>query len=201
MADPNDLEIYKQRYDTFRHLDRLRWQMFQIAVGAAALILGFKGNLSLEWGSWVGVGLLFISLGYAKLRIGSGVVMNSKVLREFGAKIGDANIPEATEKGVSFRIAYVLIAFGIVSFGAAFGDLLRLNGMRASKHVFNAWSIAGVSAVGLGLLLRWILKNSQAKATDKKPSPVEPMAILSSMANVLIAVGCVCVGIAFGASG
>lgn len=112
MADPNDLEIYKQRYDTFRHLDRLRWQMFQIAVGAAALILGFKGNLSLEWGSWVGVGLLFLFLGWAKLRIGEGIVMNSKVLKEFGGKVGDANIPEATKHGISFWIARILMILG-----------------------------------------------------------------------------------------
>ena len=41
MATPEKLEIYKQRYDTYRHLDRLRWQIFQIAVGAGTLTLAF----------------------------------------------------------------------------------------------------------------------------------------------------------------
>jgi hypothetical protein len=35
-----DLEIYKQRYETYRHLDKLRWQILQIvvAVGSAAVL-------------------------------------------------------------------------------------------------------------------------------------------------------------------
>ena len=41
MATPEQIEIYKQRYDTFRHLDRLRWQIFQIAIGVGTLTLAF----------------------------------------------------------------------------------------------------------------------------------------------------------------
>lgn len=132
MTDQNDLEIYKQRYDTFRHLDRLRWQMFQIAVVTASLVLGIRGTLTdLKWGSWVGIGLLFISLGYAKLRIGNGIVMNSKVLRKFGAKIGDEYIPEATKHGISFWIARILMILGAVCVLYAFSTvLLNLFGVR-----------------------------------------------------------------------
>ena len=39
MATNEELEIYKQRYETFRYLDRLRWQMLQIAVIVGSLIL------------------------------------------------------------------------------------------------------------------------------------------------------------------
>ena len=41
MAAPDELEIYRQRYETYRHLDRLRWLMLQIVVGAGSLILVF----------------------------------------------------------------------------------------------------------------------------------------------------------------
>ncbi len=117
MSDQNNLEIYKQRYDTFRHLDRLRWQMFQIAVGAAALILGIGGTLTnLRWVSWVVIGLIFFCLGFAKLKIGNRVVMNSKILREFGKAVGDVDIPEATKKDISFRIARILMVFGVICF-------------------------------------------------------------------------------------
>ncbi len=88
MSDQNNLEIYKQRYDTFRHLDRLRWQMFQIAVGAAALILGLRGSLTRFKMGQLGRHQLALHL----LRVlrscesGNGIVMNSKVLNEFGER-------------------------------------------------------------------------------------------------------------------
>ena len=42
MATTDQQEIYKQRYEMFRHLDRLLWQMLQIAVGVDLLgILAF----------------------------------------------------------------------------------------------------------------------------------------------------------------
>ena len=54
MATTEALEIYKQRYDTYRHLDKLRWQMFQIAVGSGSVVLAFgRGNpATLIGGFW-----------------------------------------------------------------------------------------------------------------------------------------------------
>ena len=51
MTKTDYLEIYKQRYETFRHLDRLQWQMLQIAVGAASVILVVlaRNDSELEW--------------------------------------------------------------------------------------------------------------------------------------------------------
>ena len=43
MTDEN-LEIYRQRYETYRHFDKLRWQMLQILVAiasATALLLRY----------------------------------------------------------------------------------------------------------------------------------------------------------------
>ena len=54
MATIGALEIYKQRYETYRHLDRLRWQMLQIAVGVGSLrILAFaRSGREPDW--WQG---------------------------------------------------------------------------------------------------------------------------------------------------
>ena len=41
---PDYAEVYRQRYETFRHLDRLRWQMLQIAVGIGSVVLAFGGD-------------------------------------------------------------------------------------------------------------------------------------------------------------
>ena len=62
MAAPDELEIYKQRYETYRHLDRLRWQMVQTAVGAGSLILAFaRGGSKPEWWVFAVVGLMLIT--------------------------------------------------------------------------------------------------------------------------------------------
>ncbi|MCY3996752.1 MAG: hypothetical protein OXF07_11460 [Rhodobacter sp.] len=50
-ASESDLEIYRQRYETFRHLDRLRLQMLQIlvAVGTATTLVLKATSGPPEW--------------------------------------------------------------------------------------------------------------------------------------------------------
>ena len=94
MATINQIEIYKQRYETYRHLDRLRWQMLQIAVGAGSLILAFAGGDSEpNWWIFAAVGLLLIIFGSVMLRIGHGINMNGKVLSKAASAVGDVDIP------------------------------------------------------------------------------------------------------------
>ncbi len=117
MATINQIEIYKQRYETYRHLDRLRWQMLQIAVGAGSLILAFAGGESEpDWWIFAAVGLLLIIFGSVMLRIGHGINMNSKVLSKAASAVGDVGIPPTSKrwKSVSFWVACVLIVLGSV---------------------------------------------------------------------------------------
>ncbi len=117
MATINQVEIYKQRYETYRHLDRLRWQMLQIAVGAGSLILAFAGGGSEpDWWVFAAVGTLLIILGSVMLRIGHGINMNSKVLSKAASAVGDIGIPPTSNrwKSVSFWVACILIALGSV---------------------------------------------------------------------------------------
>lgn len=113
----NDLEIYKQRYETYRHLDKLRWQMLQIgiAVISAIFIFGKNDNTEPKWWVLVIVGLVLILLGVAMLQIGNGINKNGEVLRLIGNSIGDKNIPEKKLncRSISFWIAVVMTVLGV----------------------------------------------------------------------------------------
>ena len=117
MATTNQIEVYKQRYETYRHLDRLRWQMLQIAVGSGSLILAFAGGDSEpDWWIFAAVGFLLIIFGSVMLRIGHGINMNGKVLSKAASAVGDVDIPPPTSKwckSVSFWVACFLIVLGI----------------------------------------------------------------------------------------
>ncbi len=45
------LEIYRQKYEVFRHLDRLRWQLPTIALPAGGVVLGLANNGN-DWPYW-----------------------------------------------------------------------------------------------------------------------------------------------------
>ena len=119
MATTEALEIYKQRYDTYRHLDKLRWQMFQIAVGAGSVVLAFGRGESSDPDWWVlgTIGLLLVIFGLVMERIRQGISMNGIVLEKVGKIVGDADIPPASRwwESISFWIAFGLIALGISS--------------------------------------------------------------------------------------
>ena len=115
MATTEMLEIYKQRYDTYRHLDRLRWQVFQIAVGAGTLTLAFaRGADKPGWWVLTIVGFMLCIFGIVMLRIGHGIKKNGETLRKIGNEIGDDSIPVTKKwwKSVSQLIAVLLIASG-----------------------------------------------------------------------------------------
>ena len=123
MATPDELEIYKQRYETYRHLDRLRWQMLQIAVGAGLLALAFaKDGAKPNWWVFAVVGAMFFFFGLVMLRIGHGIKMNGQVLSKAADLVGDVDIPPVSTvwKSVSFWIASTLIVVGVVCVGLAY---------------------------------------------------------------------------------
>ena len=126
MTDPNDvksgqfaIEIYQQRYETYRHLDGLRWHMMQIGVAAASIVFAFSNDSSSEpgWWSWVGVGVVLIFSSVAMLKIGSGIAANAAVLKEAGEKLGDVGLPGTSVKrnSVAFWIAVVMLMTGVAS--------------------------------------------------------------------------------------
>ena len=116
--DAAEVEIYRQRYETFRHLDRLRWQMLPVAGGAGAVILAFaRQGATPEWWAFVIVGVLLAMSGWAMWRIGQGINKNGAVLCKWAAVVGDTDIPPPPAKwfeSVAARIAVTIIGLGVV---------------------------------------------------------------------------------------
>lgn len=116
--EEKDLEVYKQRYETFRHLDRLRWQMLQLVIAIASafgLITRFTSN-EFEWWIYTLLGSALLAIGWAMHAVGEGIRRNNVVLKSKGAIIGDQDIPDISNKwtAVSHWIAWGIIGIGIV---------------------------------------------------------------------------------------
>ena len=158
MADQNDLEIYKQRYETYRHLDRLRWLMFLAAVGVALLYL-LLGGFRFGSAGWLVLGGLLLSLGAAKLRIGQKAAEFAEALAAFAQSSENAeNIPETPQQGASFWFGRILAAFGAACFLAAligYIETAYINPLRVSDSVFiwrwDAWAYAALFLMSAGV--------------------------------------------------
>jgi len=92
--------------------------MLQLSVAAGATVLTFSDTVSGNAGEWKwGVaGFIFVVLGIAMLRIGSGISKNAAVLQEVGNEVGDIWIPIPTRKhkSVSFWIALSITFLGFI---------------------------------------------------------------------------------------
>lgn len=115
MTDGNALEIYRQRYNTFRYLDRLHWQMLQIAVGIVAIGAGIAGASegSSIWWALLIIGSVLILVSFVMSQIRKGIRKNCTVLRRVGAVIGDDGIPVIKRMGSS---GWLGLAVGIIGF-------------------------------------------------------------------------------------
>lgn len=106
--------VYEQRYETYRHLDKLRWFIFQIAISVIAGILVLK-NPELEYNVFA-IGLVLFSSGILMAKINYGIDKNNIVLRSAGEKVGDDSIPTPKKNGkyksISWLISYSLIFIG-----------------------------------------------------------------------------------------
>ncbi len=158
MADQNDLEIYKQRYETYRHLDRLRWLMLLAAVGVVLLYL-LLGGVRYGGIGWLVLGGLLLSLGAAKLRIGLKAAELGEALAAFAQPSENGgNMPETPRQGASFWFGRILAAFGAACFPAALIAYLEtayISPLRASDNVFiwrwDAWAYGALFLMSVGI--------------------------------------------------
>lgn len=110
-------EVYNQRYETYRHLDKLRWQMLQILIAiasATALVLRSTSG-GVEWWFYFLIGFSLLSVSFVMLRIGSGIRANSIVLKAAGEAVGDDGIPDVSNKwnSVAHWIAIAVMVLGL----------------------------------------------------------------------------------------
>lgn len=119
MTDKN-LEIYRQRYETFRHFDKLRWQMLQILVAVASATAFILRSTSgpIEWWFLSLLGLALIIVGSVMLRIGVGIKANAMVLKKAAEEIGDSDCPGplSQKKSVAHWLAVLVVSLGVLIF-------------------------------------------------------------------------------------
>ena len=119
MTDKN-LEIYRQRYETYRHFDKLRWQMLQILVAiasATALLLRYTTG-TLEWWFFCLLGMSLLIIGLVMIRISDGIRANNKVLKKAAEAIGDNGVPVSNPwKSVAHWISVLVMVLGTFLLG------------------------------------------------------------------------------------
>jgi len=118
-SQKNNLDIsavYSQRYETFRHLDKLRWQMLQLAIASGAIattVFSKPHTGELLW-AICGFGILWLLIGFSMIRIQSGIKLNNIMLAEVGKQLGDTSIPVLRSRlnSASFIISLFIILVG-----------------------------------------------------------------------------------------
>jgi hypothetical protein len=115
----NSVDIYKERYATWRHLDQLRYKLVQLnaAFFSALIVLGRSVLISANLHEWLlGLGLISLFNFLILMKINSAIQANGKILRKHGALIGDTDIPSVSGKNLS-----VFFAIQVFSLVAAIG--------------------------------------------------------------------------------
>jgi len=100
MESQKEIEIYRQRFETFRHLDRLRWQMLQIliGIGSVSALIGRASTEPAQWWFFAVIGTALLLLAFVMTKINGGIRMNSIALRLAAEKIDDFSIPDVSRK-------------------------------------------------------------------------------------------------------
>ncbi|MBT4732492.1 hypothetical protein HOB87_11060 [Candidatus Woesearchaeota archaeon] len=109
-------EVYSQRYQTYRYLDRLKWTMMQIGVTTSSVIFIVSGdNSNIGWITYFGTGFILLFTSLSMFRIMSGIIKNSKMLNIAGQNIGDSFLPVLSKdkKTISFFISSIMLVAGI----------------------------------------------------------------------------------------
>lgn len=129
IEDEKYIEIYRQRYETFRHLDKLRWQILQIfvAVCTAFTILYKSKTGTIEPFYFLIFGIIIIFLSYFMFKIGEGIIKNNFVLEKVGEKIGDTDIPISKNiwEASSHKFALSVFLFGFI---ISISSILKMTG-------------------------------------------------------------------------
>jgi len=118
MKFENAAEIYRQRFETFRHLNQLRGQMLRIAVGVGSLALALGSSAKAAPAGWVIQigGIVLIVLAAIIEQINESMRANHKVLNLVGKVVGDTTIPATFRRSTSVAF-WVVVLLGLLGFG------------------------------------------------------------------------------------
>ena len=130
MTDINHVEIYRQRYETFRYLDNLHWQMLHISIaaGAAAAALTTSSFINSIWWPILGLGVMWLIFGLIMRQVRSGILANNFHLKNAAEFIGDTGIPDNKRgmKSVSTIVSSFIFWTGLVASFLSTFNLLKI---------------------------------------------------------------------------
>lgn len=114
----DQLELYRQRYETWRHLDSQRYRTVQISasfVGAAAAVI-VSANDVISWWILLALSILLILESRILTRINDAIHKNGDALREYGVAIGDKHLPDTSQRSNSifYYLEWLLLSAGIL---------------------------------------------------------------------------------------
>ncbi len=112
------LEIYRQKYENFRHFDKLRWQSpgIGLATGSAVLALARESDGLPAWWALLIFGGFSILIFFVMFRIRKGLEKNRDALDTVARIIGDESVPETTPRfGASWWFAQFMLVLGAIS--------------------------------------------------------------------------------------
>lgn len=120
-----DLEIYRQKYEIFRHFDNLRWHIPTFCLGAGSILLAFasKKDQPPDWWAFVIFGILSLFSSFAVKRVRKGIHDNYIVLDKIAKIIGDEDIPPQRDScGATWWLIIILVIVGLASIVAGFSN-------------------------------------------------------------------------------
>ncbi len=112
-----DLEIYRQKYTVFRHLDSLRWQIPTFTLGAGSLLLAFASEPNKAPARWsfLVFSLLALFSSFAVYRVRRGIHKNHTALDAAARVVGDNSIPAPGRFGATWWLAVLLLLTAVAS--------------------------------------------------------------------------------------
>ncbi len=111
------IEIYRQRYETWRYLDKLRWQFIQLLVAiisAIALIIRATDGV-IGWCFPLVFSMILLAISFSMHKVSEGLRGNQKVLHRVALLVGDDGIPDISAKSESV-FHWITILTGLASF-------------------------------------------------------------------------------------
>lgn len=114
------LERYRQRYENWRHLDRLRYVVIEVTLGAlvasAAIIEALKAGLPM-W-SWLAISIFLFLQSKVLAKIDDGIVANGEALKRYADEVGDTLVPSTLERrnSIFYYIEWILLALSALTF-------------------------------------------------------------------------------------
>ena len=129
----NNVEIYRQKYENFRHFDRLRWQMpgIALAIGAGVVAVSARPSVPLPL-----IVLVLVLMGsgtcvcaYSMRRIRVRIEENREALIDVGMLIGDNRIATPGKKSGTRSLERFLWLVAVCAFGVAIMLALQLLGI------------------------------------------------------------------------